>query len=120
MLKIYRVCLFWKTKVDPSSPIKFARIPQKRPYHQNLEPDKQYAWCSCGLSSRQPFCDGSHQAFNEKHKTDMEPVIFTVEKPKKALLCGCKHTSNRPYCDLSHLGVIFRIAVGLEKEPKIE
>lgn len=120
MLRSTRVVAFWKTKVDPNSPMKFARIPQKRPYHANLEAGKQYYWCSCGLSSKQPFCDGAHKKFNEKHNTDMQPVAFTVEKSKKALLCGCKHTSNRPFCDLSHLGVIFRTAVGLEKEPKIE
>eukprot|EP00796_Vickermania_ingenoplastis_P005522 gene5522-gene4150 len=117
MLKASRFCSFWKTKVDPNSPMKFARIPQKRPYHQSLEAGKKYYWCSCGLSKQQPFCDASHKAYNEQHQTDMQPVAFSVDKSKKYTLCGCKHTSNRPHCDLSHLGVIFRTTVGLEKEP---
>ena len=25
-----------------------------------VEKDKSYYWCSCGKSSKQPFCDGSH------------------------------------------------------------
>ena len=26
-----------------------------------VEKDKSYYWCSCGKSSKQPFCDGSHK-----------------------------------------------------------
>ena len=26
-----------------------------------VEKDKNYAWCSCGLSEKQPFCDGKHK-----------------------------------------------------------
>jgi CDGSH-type Zn-finger protein len=26
-----------------------------------LEEGKKYAWCTCGLSESQPFCDGSHK-----------------------------------------------------------
>ena len=25
-----------------------------------VEQGKSYYWCSCGNSSKQPFCDGSH------------------------------------------------------------
>ena len=25
-----------------------------------VEQGKSYFWCSCGKSSKQPFCDGSH------------------------------------------------------------
>lgn len=120
MFKASSKMMFWKTKVDPNCPVKFARIAQKKPYHQQLEAGKEYKWCSCGLSAKQPFCDGAHNAFNEKHNLNLQPVTFTAEKTKKHLLCGCKHTGNRPYCDLSHLGVIFRTAVGLEKEPNFE
>mgnify|MGYP000885729106 CR=1 FL=1 len=27
----------------------------------NKEKDKTYFWCACGLSQKQPFCDGSHK-----------------------------------------------------------
>ena len=35
------------------------KSPQKSPYVISVEP-RTYAWCSCGESSKQPFCDGSH------------------------------------------------------------
>ncbi len=35
-------------------------VAQKAPYVLDLEPCTYY-WCSCGKSSKQPFCDGSHK-----------------------------------------------------------
>jgi len=35
--------------------------PQKAPYAVEVEKDKRYSWCTCGLSQEQPFCDGSHK-----------------------------------------------------------
>ena len=34
---------------------------QNGPYKAKVEKDKTYFWCSCGLSKKQPFCDGSHK-----------------------------------------------------------
>ena len=34
---------------------------QKSPYKVKVEKDKTYFWCACGLSQKQPFCDGSHK-----------------------------------------------------------
>ncbi|CCW71952.1 unnamed protein product [Phytomonas sp. Hart1] len=117
MLKRSIISAFWKTKVDPNAPKSFVRIPQKKPYVVNLEAGRKYLWCSCGLSEKQPFCDQSHKAYNKKWNTKLKPVEFTVKKNKRHMLCGCKHTQNQPFCDFSHPGVIFRTAVGLEKEP---
>ena len=36
-------------------------IAGKTPIPVQLEAGKTYAWCSCGNSSNQPFCDGSHK-----------------------------------------------------------
>jgi len=33
---------------------------QKNPYKIIVEKGKTYFWCACGLSQKQPFCDGSH------------------------------------------------------------
>ena len=71
-------------------------IPQKAPYPVDLEEGKNYAWCACGESSIQPFCDGSHKG------TGLAPRVFTAEETKTAYLCGCKHTGNGPFCDGSH------------------
>ena len=35
-------------------------IAQKSPYVREMAPGN-YAWCACGLSKNQPFCDGSHK-----------------------------------------------------------
>ena len=71
-------------------------IAQKAPYPVDLEEEKKYAWCGCGESSKQPFCDGSHKG------TGLMPRVFTAEETKTAYLCGCKHTGNGPFCDGSH------------------
>jgi CDGSH-type Zn-finger protein len=72
------------------------RIAVKQPVAVNLEAGKTYAWCRCGESKGQPFCDGSHQG------TEFRPLILKVEEMKEAWLCQCKHTKNAPYCDGSH------------------
>ena len=33
-------------------------VAQKGPYKVELLEGYRYAWCSCGLSKQQPFCDG--------------------------------------------------------------
>ena len=71
--------------------------PQLSPYQVQLEAGKRYAWCRCGRSAKQPFCDGSHAG------TGIEPLIFTAERDELALLCGCKDTGDPPYCDGSHM-----------------
>lgn len=66
------------------------------PYALQLEPG-DYAWCACGLSQQQPFCDGSHA------DTAIEPKRFTVRSGEGVLwLCGCKKTRDAPLCDGSH------------------
>ena len=71
------------------------KIPQKAPYVMEVEPGN-YAWCSCGHSSNQPYCDGSHKG------TDMRPIIEKVEEKKTVAWCGCKHAGKAPFCDGSH------------------
>ncbi|QNT69838.1 CDGSH iron-sulfur domain-containing protein [Defluviicoccus vanus] len=63
---------------------------------RDVEAGRRYAWCSCGRSSNQPFCDGSHQG------TGLMPVLFTPERTETVYLCGCKHTQDKPYCDGTH------------------
>ena len=61
-----------------------------------VEKNKSYFWCSCGLSSKQPFCDGSHKI------TEFSPVKFIADETKKMFFCTCKQTNNQPFCDGSH------------------
>ncbi len=72
------------------------KIAQTSPYKTELEAGKTYFWCSCGQSSKQPFCDGSHKG------STFTPVKFVAEAAKTAFLCGCKHSAKQPFCDGSH------------------
>ncbi|MBW7837832.1 MAG: CDGSH iron-sulfur domain-containing protein [Sphingomonadales bacterium] len=72
------------------------RIAQKAPYPIDVEAGKTYWWCACGLSAKQPFCDGSHKP------TKFTPLQWTAAKAEKVYFCGCKHTSKPPLCDGAH------------------
>ena len=66
------------------------------PYEVEVVEGKSYFWCACGLSSKQPFCDGSHKDI------EFNPVKFEAEKTKTVYFCGCKATQKSPLCDGSH------------------
>lgn len=68
------------------------------PIAVELEKDRTYAWCSCGLSDFMPFCDGTHKAAD----TDKRSLKFVAQETKTAYLCACGKTQNAPYCDGSH------------------
>jgi CDGSH-type Zn-finger protein len=57
----------------------------------------KHAWCSCGESAKQPYCDGAHNKAGQ-----FAPVKIVLEEDKKVAWCMCKNTKNPPYCDGSH------------------
>jgi CDGSH-type Zn-finger protein len=71
-------------------------VAQKSPYAVEVEAGKSYWWCACGLSKRQPFCDGSHKV------TAFTPVEYKADATKTVWFCGCKNTHAAPLCDGSH------------------
>lgn len=71
------------------------KIADFKPVVLELDPGR-YAWCACGQSTNQPFCDGSHAG------TAFRPKVFEVAEPTKAAFCQCKCTGNQPFCDGSH------------------
>nr|XP_056720612.1 CDGSH iron-sulfur domain-containing protein 3, mitochondrial [Euleptes europaea] len=73
-------------------------IAAKHPFQVNLQAGKSYAWCACGHSKKQPFCDGSHK----KAAPKISSLKFKPGETKEAWLCGCKCTKNPPYCDGTH------------------
>lgn len=81
-----------------------------KPTAAQLEAGETYYWCSCGRSSNQPFCDGSHAG------TDLVPREFTPTEDGEAYLCLCKQTRNPPYCDGSHKN-LQAAEKGSEKSP---
>ena len=75
-----------------SEPIRAADTP----FAVDVEEGKSYFWCSCGKSTKQPFCDGSHAG------TDFTPLKYDAAESKKLFFCGCKVTAKQPLCDGSH------------------
>ena len=71
------------------------KVAQNRPYIIEETAGKK-VWCGCGVSQKQPYCDGSHAG------TDFYPEIVHIDEPKKVAWCGCKQSLNKPYCDGSH------------------
>lgn len=71
------------------------KIAQKSPYVLNLKAGK-YAWCSCGQSANQPYCDGSHKG------SAFVPKVVEITEDKTVAWCGCKHSANAPFCDGAH------------------
>ncbi|KAG2198772.1 hypothetical protein INT47_010558 [Mucor saturninus] len=75
-----------------------ATFVQPKPYKVDLEPGKDYYYCTCGESKNQPFCDGSHRAAGK-----FKPTKITVDEAKSYFLCGCKLTGNaQGFCDGTH------------------
>ena len=72
-------------------------IAQKGPYKVKVEKDKTYFWCTCGLSQKQPFCDGSH-----RKEGKFKSLKYLATENKDEFFCGCKMTSHQPLCDGSH------------------
>jgi CDGSH iron-sulfur domain-containing protein 3 len=75
------------------------RIAKCEPTMVTVEAGKTYAWCTCGLSEKQPFCDGGHKKIEDGSFKSLK-VEFT--EAKEVWLCNCKQTKNPPYCDGSH------------------
>jgi len=76
--------------------MKEPKIAGKASIPVEMKKGEKKAWCTCGLSTSQPFCDGSHRG------TDFTPLIFELEEDATVNLCTCKRTKNPPYCDGSH------------------
>lgn len=71
-------------------------IAGNQPIPVEVEEGKMYWWCACGLSKRQPFCDGSHKG------SDFAPQGWEAPKSGKVFFCACKRTGKSPLCDGSH------------------
>ena len=72
------------------------KCPQKGPYKTEVKAGKTYYWCTCGLSTKQPFCDGSHKG------SGFKSLAWTAESSGAVYFCGCKASKTSPLCDGSH------------------
>ena len=86
----FLLCINLET--DMAKPVVAARAPIR----VDLKEGETYAWCRCGISKTQPFCDGSHKG------TEFAPLVFKAETSEEAFLCQCKGTANPPHCDGTH------------------
>lgn len=75
------------------------KVAGNAPQMIKLESGKTYAWCACGQSANQPWCDGSHVG------TELTPHVFQAEESKTAAMCMCKQSNNPPFCDGSHMSL---------------
>lgn len=72
---------------------------QNAPYPIDVKEGKIYAWCTCGLSEKQPFCDGAHKG------TEFKSLKYKATSTKTLYFCGCKKSGDKPFCDGSHLSL---------------
>ncbi len=83
-------------------------IAKKEPAMVNVVPGKIYAWCTCGLSEKQPFCYVTHKRIEHPINENDEPILpykslkVEFEKEEEIWFCQCKQTKTPPYCDGSH------------------
>jgi CDGSH-type Zn-finger protein len=75
------------------------KVAGKAPVMIELEEGKTYAFCTCGESGNQPWCNGAHKG------GEFAPKVFKAEETKLRAICTCKQTNNPPYCDGSHNSV---------------
>jgi CDGSH iron-sulfur domain-containing protein 3 len=68
----------------------------RQPMPIDVEAGKDYFWCSCGQSKKQPFCDGSHKG------SEFSPIKWSAETSGTKWFCSCKQTDKTPFCDGSH------------------
>lgn len=73
-----------------------ALVASRTPYVVAVVAGKRYAWCACGRSASQPFCDGSHRG------SGIVPTEFVAARSEWLWFCGCKRSAQAPLCDGSH------------------
>jgi CDGSH-type Zn-finger protein len=74
--------------------------PKKSSIATHVTEGQSYAWCSCGLSQKQPFCDGSHK------ETSYKPILYEAKETKIIHFCGCKRSKKGALCDGSHKEIL--------------
>ena len=70
---------------------------KKSTYKVKVEKNKTYFWCACGLSQKQPFCDGAH-----KKEGKFKSFKYLSDESKEIYFYGCKMSKRPPFCDGSH------------------
>jgi CDGSH-type Zn-finger protein len=74
-------------------------IAGREPIGVAVEAGKDYWWCACGKSARQPFCDGSHKG------SSFSPLQWKAPETRQVWFCACKQTGTQPLCNGAHKGL---------------
>lgn len=88
--------------------INLPKIAKCEPIMVNVVPGKIYSWCTCGLTEKHPFCDGTHKCIapviNEQGETVLPYRSLKVEfeKEEEVWFCQCRQTKTPPFCDGTH------------------
>ncbi|MDX9755286.1 MAG: CDGSH iron-sulfur domain-containing protein [bacterium] len=53
-------------------------------------------YCTCGKSSTQPHCDGSHKGSEDR------PIKVEITEARRCAYCGCRQSKEMPFCDGTH------------------
>ena len=77
--------------MDNEKPVVASRMPAVMKLEAGV-----YWWCSCGKSTNQPFCDGSHKG------SSFTPQKVEFSESQNIAFCNCKHSGNGPLCDGTH------------------
>ena len=65
-------------------------IADNKPVKLALDKDKKYYFCMCGLSSKQPFCYGSHKG------SDFTPMAFQCDENKDYTCASASTAATNP------------------------
>ncbi len=79
--------------------MEFPKVFKREPTLVKVEKGKTYAWCTCGLSEKNPLCDGHHKTIDGLPFTNLK---FTAQEDGEVRLCNCKQTATPPFCDGTH------------------
>ena len=71
------------------------------PIAVEVQQGQEYYWCSCGESTRQPFCD--------KENCGQKSIYYLADLTEELYFCNCKQTKNPPLCDGSHAKLLLEL-----------
>ncbi|MBL7480047.1 CDGSH iron-sulfur domain-containing protein [Legionella bononiensis] len=71
------------------------------PIAVEVQQGQEYYWCSCGESTKPPFCD--------KDDCGQKSIYYLADLTEDLHFCNCKQTKNPPLCDGSHAKLLLEI-----------